>query len=199
MMPICTAQMRIDKKAARGYPAFTLTELIVVIVIFSLFLTLAVPNLFALLTRNTFRGQARQFVSTMQMAARAAAESNRRYEIIIDLTEQTYMLREITTPDLLQVLEEEIIVDNYFGDNCRVEYVLFDDVDYSPESESYTNEGIAMFRAGHSGWQYGGKIVLLDEEEQPYSVVVNRLNRLVTLEEGDVEILKPKRAYEVQF
>jgi hypothetical protein len=76
---------------------------------------------------------------------------------------------------------------------------LFDDVDYSPESESYTNEGIAMFRAGHSGWQYGGKIVLLDEDEQPYSVVVNRLNRLVTLEEGDVEILKPKRAYEVPF
>jgi len=52
---------------------FTLTELIVVILIISLFLLLAMVNLFGLLGKSTFRAQVQEFVSTMQMAASAAA------------------------------------------------------------------------------------------------------------------------------
>ena len=179
-------------RLGRFLTGFTLTELIVVILIISLFVLLTVVHLSGLLARSTFKAQARELVSTMQMAASAAAESDRRYEVIIDLTEQNYVLRQITSPDLSQVLEEEIIVENDFSDNCRVAYVLFDDGDY-------TNEGRAKFRAGHAGWQYGGKIVLLDADEQAYSVVVNRLNRIITLEEGDVELLVPRAEYEVPF
>lgn len=171
---------------------FTMTELIVVVLIISLFVLLAETNLFRLLRKNTFRGQVQEFVSTMQMAVSAAAESERRYEVIIDLSEQSYLLREITSPDLSEVLEEEIIVENDFSDNCLVAYVLFDDGEY-------TNEGRAKFRAGHSGWQYGGVIVLLDEDEQPYSVVVNRISGIVTLKEGEAEFLMPKRQDEVPF
>ena len=209
-MPTCTAPMptdacmrkcvnakmrkRADTSAHSGtcssshwrIRAFTLTELIVVLLIIWLFVLLAVMNLSGLLRRNTFRARVQEFVSTMQMAANAAAESDRRYEVIIDLTEQNYVLRQITVPDLTQFLEEEIIVNNDFGDNCWVSYVLFDDGDY-------TNDGRAKFRAGHSGWQYGGKIVLLDEDEQEYSVVVNRLSRVIALKEGDVELLVPVR------
>ena len=175
-------------------PGFTLTELIVVLLIISLSLLLAQTNLFGLLRSNTFRAQVQEFVSTMQMAASAAAESDRRYEVIIDLMEQSYMLRQITTPELSEVLEEEIIVENNFGDNCRVAYVLFDDLTGTDEEHQ-----IVKFRAGHSGWQYGGKIVLFDEKEQPYSVVVNRLNRMITLREGDVGLLEPKTKDEVPF
>jgi len=172
--------------------AFTLTELIVVVVIISLFLLLVQMNLFGLLRKNTFRAQVQEIVSTMQMATSAAAESDRRYEVIIDLTEQSFLLRQITTPDLSVVLEEEVIVESDFSDNCRVVYVQFDDGEY-------TNEGRAKFRAGHAGWQYGGKIVLLDEDGQPYSVVANRLNRIITLEKGDVALLEPKAKDEVPF
>ncbi|MHC4171942.1 MAG: pilus assembly FimT family protein [Planctomycetota bacterium] len=188
------------KRIAKWGPAhsriggFTLTELIVVLLIISLFLLLAQTNLFGLLRSNTFRAQVQEFVSTMQMAASAAAESDRRYEVIIDLMEQSYMLRQITTPELSEVLEEEIIVENNFGDNCWVAYVLFDDLTGTDEEHQ-----IVKFRAGHSGWQYGGKIVLLDEKEQPYSVVVNRLNRMITLREGDVGLLEPKTKDEVPF
>jgi prepilin-type N-terminal cleavage/methylation domain-containing protein len=173
---------------------FTLTELIVVVLIVSLFVLLAVTNLSGLLTRSTFRAQAQELVSTMQMAASAAAESERRYEVTIDIAEQSYTLRQITSPDLSQVLEEEIIAKNNFSDNCRVVYVLFDDLVETDEDHQ-----TAMFRAGHAGWQNGGKIVLLDEDERPYSVVVNRINRIVTLKEGDVELLMPKRQDEVPF
>ncbi len=177
------------KHRVRG---FTLTELVVVILVVSMFVLLAQMHLFGLLRKSTFRAQVQELVSTMQMAASAAAQSDRRYEVIIDIPEQVYMLRQITNPDLSQVLEEEIIVEDAFSDNCRVAYVQFDDGEF-------TSEDRAKFRAGHSGWAYGGKIVLLDEKEQPYSIVVNRLNRMITLEQGDVELLQPKNKDDVPF
>jgi len=207
-MPTCTALMHTDC-VVRGQSdlrntqyairntrcGFTFTELVVVVLIVSLFVLLAVTNFSGLLRRSTFSAQANEFVSTMQMAASAAAESHKRYEVIIDIAEQSYMLRQITSTHLpSDVLEEEIIVKNDFSDNCRVVYVLFDDLVDTDESHQK-----AFFRVGRTGWQAGGKIVLLDEGEQPYSVVVNRLNRIVTLQEGDVELLVPRRQDEVPF
>jgi len=171
---------------------FTLTELVIVILVVSMFVLLAQMHLFGLLRKSTFRAQVQELVSTMQMAASAAAQSDRRYEVIIDIPEQSYMLRQITTPELSEVLEEEIIVQDSLSDNCRLAYVLFDDGEM-------TSEDRAKFRAGHSGWAYGGKIVLLDEKEKPYSIVVNRLNRMITLEQGDVEFLEPKNKDDVPF
>lgn len=184
--------MKLKTKNSKLKAGFTLTELIVVIFIMSLFVFLAQVNLFVFLRNNTFKAQVQDFVSTMQMAASAAAESDRRYEVIIDLTEQSYLLRQITTSDLSEILDEEIITRNSFSSGCRLAYVEFDDGDFA-------NEGRAKFRAGHSGWQYGGKIVVLDEGEKPYSVVVSRMNRMIELKEGDVTLLVPKALDEVPF
>jgi len=212
MTPICTVQMhsdgnktgrlnegpslRPDGRAKSSFHrlAFTVIELVIVLVIVSMFVLIAVINLSGSLRRNTFKGQIQEFISTMQMAARAAAETERRYEVIIDLTEQIYILREVTSPDLEQVLQEEIIVENDFGDKCEAVYVIFDDLVSTNE-----NFDIATFRAGRRGWQNGGKIVLIDQDQQLYSVVVNRLNRTVVLKEGDVELLLPKRQDEIFF
>jgi len=183
---------KLKTKSSKLKTAFTLTELVVVILIVSLLALLAQLHLFGLFKKHTFKAQLQEFISTMQMTAVAATESGRRYEVIIDLTEQSYLLREITSPDLSEVLEEEIIVENEFGDNCWVGYVEFDDGEY-------TNEGRAKFRAGRFGWQYGGKIVLLDKDERLYSVVVNRLNRIITLKEGDVQLLVTKAGDEIPF
>ncbi|MBW8001073.1 MAG: prepilin-type N-terminal cleavage/methylation domain-containing protein [Planctomycetes bacterium] len=172
--------------------AFTLTEMMVVMVIFSLFIMMATVNVSRLFRKERFKTQAQEFISIMQMAATAAAQSDKRYEVVIDLTEQNYFLREISTSELSEVLEDEIIADKDFSENCRVSYVLFDD-------KAYTNEGRARFRAGRAGWQYGGRIVLIDEEERMYSVVVNRINRTVILREGEVELLEPKSKDEVPF
>lgn len=192
-----THNMRYEKCTARY--GFTLTESIVVVFIVSLFVMLAQMNFSGVLRKNTFKAQVQDFISTMQMAVSAAAESSRRYEVIIDLTEQSYMLREITSPDIFaDVLEEEIIVENYFSENCWVEYVLFDDYEFD-ENLSFTNEGRAMFRAGHSGWQYGGVIVLLDEDDRPYTIVVNRINRTVILQEGEIEPLTMRSQDEIPF
>jgi prepilin-type N-terminal cleavage/methylation domain-containing protein len=211
-MPICSALMHTDFVVRDAYCVsrkgdcprttqyairntrcgFTLTELAVVVVIISLVVLVAQVRLFGLLRRSTFKAQVQEFISTMQMAARAAAQSDRRYEVIVNLTEQSYLLREINSPDLSEVLQEEIIVEGNLGKNCWIAYVEFDDGEY-------TNEGKAKFRAGHAGWQYGGKIVLLDENERPYSVVVERMNRIVKLQQGEAALLVPKAQSEIPF
>lgn len=131
----------------------------------------------------------------MQMAASAAAETGRRYEIIIDITEQGYELKQLTGSEIYVDRPDEtpgeIIVQNNLTENCRLVYVWFDDgIDTNTK---------AWFRVGPSGWQNGGKIVLLDEKDQPYTIVVNRINRIVALEEGDLELLEPKSKDDLPF
>ncbi len=194
-MPTCAAPMHTDiadVEFSRARIGFTLIELMVVVMMVMLLVLLPQMNLLPALARNRFRARAQKFVSVMQMAATSAAQSDRRYEVIVDLAEQMYTLREITNPDLSQVLEEEIIVEEDFGESCTVTEILFDDGDY-------TNEGRAKFRAGRAGWQYGGKVLLVDDEGRIYSVVVNLLDRAVQLVSGDAQLLTPKFKEDVPF
>jgi prepilin-type N-terminal cleavage/methylation domain-containing protein len=174
---------------------FTLAELLVVLAIVSLFVLMAQIHLFGLLRKSTFRAQTQELVSTMQMAASAAAETGRRYEIMIDISEQGYELKQITgseiNVDRPDETPGEVIIQNNLTENCRLVYVWFDDgIDTNTR---------AWFRVGPSGWQNGGKIVLLDEKDQPYTIVVNRINRIVVLEEGDIELLEPKSKNDLPF
>jgi prepilin-type N-terminal cleavage/methylation domain-containing protein len=169
---------------------FTLVELIVVVSILGMFVIMAQLSLFGALQRSTFKSQVQGFVSAMHMAASGAAQTGRRYEMIVDVGEQTYLLREITGTNLAEVYDEEIIVDGRFGDSCRVSYVEFDDGEY-------TNDGQAKLRVGHAGWMYAGKVVFLDESEQPHTVAFSRLTPIIQLIDGDSELMRPKSEREV--
>ena len=176
----------------RSARAFTLVELLVMTSILALFVLVVQVNLFGALGKSRFEGQVRGFVSAMQMAASAAAEGGGRYEMIVDLGGQSYLLRRISGSNLADVLDEEIITQGQFGEHCHASYVEFDDGDY-------TNDLPAKFRVGHAGWHYGGKIVFTDDSEQPHTVVVSRLNPIVDLVEGDPQLLRPKAKDEVPF
>jgi prepilin-type N-terminal cleavage/methylation domain-containing protein len=177
---------------SRSSCGFTMTELVIVLVVMSAFLIMVQLNLFGALEKSKFKSQIQQLVSTMQMAAASAGLSDKRYEVIIDLDQQNFLLREITTPDLSVVLDQEIISQNNLSSNCRIVYVEFDD-------GQNTSNGKAKFRAGRAGWAYGGKIVVQDDKENYYSIVVNRLNRLIDLQNGDVELLEIKSRDEISF
>jgi hypothetical protein len=172
--------------------AYTITEMVVTIVILSFFVILVTMSLSGLLNKSSFDSVSGDFVGTLQDSVTAASHSDRRFEVIIDLVEQYYTFREITSPDLSEVLEEEIISENFFTDDCFVDYVIFDDGEYTEESR-------VKFRTSKSGFQYGGKIVLRDKQGNLYSVLVNRLSRVVKLVKGDVEILTPKRDDEMFY
>lgn len=203
MMRTCSAQIadracvrvagrRLVSPLPRQGRGFTLIELIVVLSMLALFVMVAQVNLFGMLRKSEFSAQVQGFVSTMQMAASAAAETGRRYEVILDIGQQSYLLRQITSSDLADIKEEEIIAEGQFGNNCRIVYVAFDDGEA-------TNEGEAKFRAGHAGWQYGGKVVFMDNAEQSHTVAVGRLTPVVELIQGDPELMKPKAKDEVPF
>jgi len=171
---------------------FTLAEAMVVMVIAALFVALVATNLGGAFSRNTFKSKAQGLVSALEMASTSAAQSDKRYEVIIDIPQQSYTLRQITSPDLSQVLDEEIIAQEDFGESCRVSYVLFDDGEF-------TNEDRAKFRAGRSGWSFGGIIVLLDEEQQPWSIIVERMSNIVTIQPGEAQIIWPRSSDEIMF
>jgi Tfp pilus assembly protein FimT len=196
-MQTCAAQMPINAHADRQMArpgwhgrkrsvamrlshGFVLAEIVMVLFIIGLFVSIAMVDMGSVLSRNTFKAQANGLVSVLQMAAVKAAESSRRYEVIIDFPAQSYMLREITSGDLgVEPLREEIIRQHVFSKGVQIKYVQFDD-------EMTTAEGQAKFRAGHSGWQYGGKIILLDENGDEYTIMVNRLSKTVELFNGDI-------------
>ena len=176
------------------FSAFVLSEIIVVVAIIAFFTMLAMFNLSGLIYNSSFKNQSHELVKVFKMAAVSAAESGRRYEVILDFAEQRYTLRQITTGLVAveDILEEEIILTGEFSDEFQLTYVMFDD------GES-TNDEPALFRAGKSGWQYGGKVVVSDSEGNAYSIVINRLNRMVRLEYGDVKILMPRSPDELIF
>jgi len=150
-------------------------------------------TLSGVLRRNTFKAQVQDFVSTMQMAISNAAETGRRYEMIINLAEQSYLLREMTGSDLTsEPLAEQTITQGTFRGNCRCAYIEWDD-------GTYTNQDKGKFRTGYAGWQYGGKIVFLDESEQSYAVIVNRMTPIIQLLEGDPPLMTPKTKEQVPF
>ncbi len=196
MMPIYTAPMQTDKTERDGqleqspsrlFPAYVLAEMLMVLVIIALFSSLAMLNITGIVGKSRFKNKAQELIDLMRMAVIAAAETDKRYEVIFDTTEQTYTLRQITSPDLSEILDDDIIQTSQFNENCQLSYIEFDDAWRTSEDLE-----MAFFRAGRSGWQSGGKIVLLDSSGQEYSVIVNRLNRIIELKKGNVELLVPK-------
>ena len=171
-----------------------LAEVVMVLFIISLFTMVAMINLSGALSRDSFKGRAYDLVRLFQMSATSAAETGRRYEIVMDFARNSYLLREITTGLVAveDIKEEEIIQTGNFSDRFQLSYVMFDDGDW-------TNEAPALFRVGKNGWQYGGKIVVMDEDGNPYSIVINRLSRMIDIVEGDVEIPMPRTADEMGF
>jgi prepilin-type N-terminal cleavage/methylation domain-containing protein len=171
---------------------FTLAESMVVLVVVSLLVALAAVNLKGVIIKNSFKSKIQGLVSAFESAATSAAQTGKKYEVIIDIPQQSCLLREITSPDLSEVLEEEIISQEDFGSSCQISYVLFDDGDF-------TNEDRAKFRTGRAGWQFGGVIVLLDEDQQPWSVVIDRLSNTVRVQPGETQIVWPRSSDEVPF
>ena len=172
--------------------AFTLSESMVVIIIVSLLILMSATNLKGVITKNSFKAKSQGLISALESAVTSAGQGDKKYEVIIDIPQQSYLLREISSSNLADVLDEEIIAREDFGNNCRISYVLFDD-------GQYTNEDRAKFRASRAGWQFGGIIVLIDSNGQSWSIVVDRLSNIVRLQQGEAQIVWPRSKDELPF
>lgn len=206
-MPTCTVQMQTNltktrqacSLGRRSIPALTtghvFIELILAITIISMMTALSLIAFSAAFGKTKFQKQADTFINTLKMARTAAAESDKRYAVILDFDEGTYTFQEYVTlaMDVLPP-EQAVLKTGLFTEQCQLDYVVFDDLtdtrDWDIENTEYFR--VVLF-AGHSGWQNGAKIVLRDIDGNPYSVIVNRLTPVITLYPGDVEMLLPQQ------
>ena len=175
-----------------------LAELLDVIAILSMLTAVAMISLTSVYGKTQFEKEAYAIIDILHKAQYASARTPRRYAVVFDFVEGTYVLRQFATLDLQSIPQEEAVLSvGSFSGHCQLDYVLFDDfMDTRDEGESISE---ARFIAGRGGWQYGGKIVLRDGDGNPYSIVVGRLCGDITLRPGDVEILVPVDKSELQF
>jgi hypothetical protein len=193
-----TALMRTNRPHASPLHGLVLTELIVVIMIVGMLTGLAMLSLGGVYSQKKFEQEAYTIVDILKKAYHASTETDRRYAVVFDFVEGVYVLRQFATLDLQTPSEDEAVISvGHFSKHCVLDYVLFDDfMDTRDEGDRISE---ARFLCGRGGWQYGGKIVLLDVEGQPYSIVVSRLCGDVKLVRGDAEILVPVNASDLRF
>lgn len=189
---ISTARIRSD-----GRRGLVLIELLIVISLVGMLTAAGMLSFGAMWGNLRFKRQARHLVSFFQMAQDGAAQSDRRYAVVIDFPEQMYLLRQYVTTDLATLPDDEAIIDTgYFSESFQLDYVVYDDLDDTRDKEVVEQ---VRFLAGRAGWQYGGKVVLRDGDGNPWSILITRMGQPVKLVEGDAPFLLPRNQNEMLF
>ena len=188
-MQTFTAQMPISRKT---FPCgVVLIELIIAVAVIGLLTMLAFMNMTGMAGKSQFETKMQELINIMEMACESASRTDSRYEVVLDPTNQTYVLQEFVA-DESSFTDDNIIETGEFDRGFWLSYVQFDDYEK-------TTEGVAIFRVGKAGYQYGGKVVVFDENANPYSIIISRIGCKVIFQKGDVDILVPKDKDEMPF
>ncbi len=169
-----------------------LVELIVAVVVIGLLTMLAFMNMTGLVAKSQFEVKAEKLINLLEMTCQSAQETGRRYEILFDPVDQYYEVMEFSVDDAESDDFERLVESGEFDEKFFLSYIQFDDFEY-------TDENAAIFRIGLAGYQYGGKIVVFDEEANPYSIIVSRVNCSVEILPGDVDLLLPRDKDDMPF
>lgn len=197
-------------RLTKGIGGFVLVEMLMVVGLIALMASVAMISFGSMWGNLRFKRQADELVNIFQMAQNAAGQSDRRYEILIDLSEQACILREfIGFEDITGFLEEDSIIQRKdFSEALTLDYVFFDDVRPSEDNLAIAPEDegvktVVRFLAGKSGWQFGGIIVLLDRDGNPWTLVIRRFAAGPELLEGEWDLdslgMTPQYKEDVSF
>jgi len=174
--------------------------MLVVLGIMAMLVSIAMLGFGAVSGRSYFHRKAQSLTEAFQSAWITAQQSDRRYAVILSFTEETWVMRQFTQLDFEEIPEDEsIIKTGTFDERFQLDYVLYDDGDDTRNPREGERVKSAIFRAGHGGWQCGGKIVLRDEDGNPWSIVVYRIGKPVELVQGDATILIPVESQYIPF
>ncbi|MHC4855452.1 MAG: pilus assembly FimT family protein [Planctomycetota bacterium] len=162
---------------------FVLVEMLMVVGLIALMTGVAMLSFGSMWGNLRFKRQAEELVNVFQMAYNASVETSRRYAVILDFAGQGFVLREYKSLDLAAMDPEEAILQTgYFSKDLTIDYVVYDDLD---DTRDWDNVSEARFLAGQAGWQYGGIVILLDDDGMPWTLVIHRFARPVELFEGE--------------
>jgi type II secretory pathway pseudopilin PulG len=177
-----------------------LVEMLVVLSIIAFLTSIAMLSFSAVSGNMFFKRRADNLVAVMQSAWNSAQQSDRRYVVELSFKEQAWLLREMIPADA-EVFDQDqaIIKSGTFDDRFILDYVLYDDgMDTrAPQEGTITTDAVLI--AGRAGWQYGGKVVLRDEDGNSWSILFYRIGKPVELIPGDVDILLAQDAKYMRF
>jgi type II secretory pathway pseudopilin PulG len=181
-------------------PGFVLVEMLLVVGLIALMTSVAMLSYSAVAGRSYFQSRAQKLTGALQSAWTTAQQSDRRYEVILSFTEGFWVLRQqVAVLDEGLSEDESVIKSGIFNDRFGLDYVLYDDGDDTRNPREGERVTTATFRAGHGGWQFGGKIVLRDEDGNPWSIVLYRIGKPAELIQGDATILIPVESQYMPF
>jgi len=165
---------------------FVLVEMLMVVGLIGLMTGIAMLSFGSMWGNLRFKRQAEDLVNVFQMAYNGSVETSRRYAVILDFAGQGFVLREYQSLDLTVMDPEEAILQTgFFSKDLTIDYVVYDDLD---DTRDWENVSEARFLAGHAGWQYGGLVVLLDDDGMPWTLVIHRFARPVELLKGEWDL-----------
>lgn len=178
-----------DKDCPRG---LVLIEMLLVVSLIALMTSIVMFSFSAMTGKIYFKRRAANLVQAFQSAVNTAQQSNRRYAVILNFDEKTWMLRQFNQLNFEGIPDDEAIIKTgFFDPRFDIDYVVYDDgIDTRQPREGQITSA-ALFFAGHGGWRNGGKVVLIDEDGRPWSIVIYRVGKPVELLEGDVPIMAP--------
>ena len=182
------------------YRGLVLIELLLVLGIIAFLTSIAMLSFSAVSGNMYFKRKTEKLVELLQTAVNTAQQSDRRYVVTLDFKEQSWMLQELMPADA-EVYDQDdaTIKSGFFDPRFQLDYVLYDDgldTRYPREGEVTTK---TFLIAGHGGWQNGGKIVLRDEDDNPWSILFYRIGKPVELVPGDVDILLIQDPRDMRF
>jgi type II secretory pathway pseudopilin PulG len=198
-------RLALATKTASGKPnqrlgGLVLVEMLMVVMLIALMTSIAMFSFSAMSGKNYFKRKAATLVQTFQSAVNTAQQSDRRYAVILNFADKTWMLRQFNQLDFEGIPEDEAILKTgYFDPRFDIDYVLYDDGIDTREPRQGEITSAAIFFAGHGGWRNGGKVVLVDEDGQRWSIVIYRIGKPVELLPGDVSLLAPIPESEMPF
>jgi prepilin-type N-terminal cleavage/methylation domain-containing protein len=189
-----------SKESIPWRPGLVLVEMLVVLSIIAFLTSIAMLSFSAVSGKMHFQRKADNLVAILQTAWNTAQQSDRRYVVELSFKEQFWVLRELVPVETETVSPEDTAIKSGFFDNrFQLDYVLYDDgLDTRVPREGEITT-VASLVAGHGGWQYGGKVVLRDEDGNPWSIVFYRIGKPVELMPGDVDILLALEAKYMRF
>jgi general secretion pathway protein H len=179
-------------KPAVGSRAFTLLELIVVLLVIGLIMALVTPRLVGSLTKMNLKTSAQKISSSLRYARSQAVSGQISYHAVFDFEKNGIFIKaEKTQADEDSYLKDEMEAtetDNTKAREYRTEVYLLPDgvrIEKAMTPHDEFDSGLFNIEFYPAGNSSGGTVILIDEKERRFYVSVDFITGIVNLTEPD--------------
>jgi prepilin-type N-terminal cleavage/methylation domain-containing protein len=172
-------------KSAGFRNGFTLLELLVVLILVTLISVLAGPRIMTSLTRLELRNSAKQISASLRFARSQAASHKTLYLSVFDFENNRILIFPHETPvvesSIKDIIDDRIEKKQDIGMVSLTESIRLEKA-FTANDEEVSSEYFVVFFYSR-GNSSGGEIVLVDEKERRFKIVVDPITGSVSVAE----------------